>query len=371
MQTRMMNSFSRWAAICIVCAFVMSARADDVDKAVIGKLGEDNITGVSLAIIQSGKIVAAKGYGYVDKSYKVRVTPATLFQAGSISKSVAAFGALRLVQDGQLSLDADVNTELRSWQVPENEFTADKKVTLRDILCHSAGLTVHGFAGYARNAPVPTLLQVLNGVLPANSSPIRVDVVPETLWRYSGGGYVVMQQMIIDVTGEPFPKFMKDTVLEPLGMTNSTYEQPLPQDRASEAAAGYYANARAVGGWWHVYPEMAPAGLWTTPSDLARFAIGIQQAFAGTNNPVLSQATVREMLTVQHPALSKDDGLGVFVAGYDQTLRFFHDGRNGGFDASMMAYVHAGNGAVIMINANNNNGAVGAIMQAIAKEYGW
>jgi CubicO group peptidase (beta-lactamase class C family) len=284
---------------------------------------------------------------------------------------VAAFGALHLVQEGQLSLDADVNTQLRSWQVPENEFTEEKKVTLRGILSHSAGLTIHGFAGYARDRRVPTLIQVLNGTSPANSSPIRVNVVPGTVWRYSGGGYVVMQQMIIDATKEPFPKFMNDTVLEPLGMTSSTYEQPLPRTMSAAAATGYYANGDEVPGRWHVYPEMAPAGLWTTPSDLARFAIGVQQAYLGVSDPVLSQDTIRQMLTVQNPSLSKTDGLGVFVYGSGKTFRFAHDGRNEGFDALMLELPNTGKGAVIMINANDDKGTLDQIMKVIGKEYDW
>lgn len=347
-----------------------TGRADEVDDVITNRMSENNITGLSLAIIQDGKI-EARGYGFTDKSQQIPVTPTTLFQAGSVSKSVAAFGALYLVQEGQLSLDTDVNTQLQSWKVPENEFTRDKKVTLRGILSHSAGLTVHGFAGYARGGPVPTLLEVLNGTRPANSSPIRVDVVPGTLWRYSGGGYVVMQQMIIDVTKEPFPKFMSDTVLEPLGMTNSTYEQPLPRAMSDAAVAGYYENGREVPGRWHVYPEMAPAGLWTTPSDLARFAIGVQQAYAGVSNPVLSKETVRQMLTVQNPSLSKEDGLGVFMVGNGKKFRFFHDGRNEGFDTLMVELPNAGKGAVIMINANDNKGTLGNIMRVIAKEYNW
>ncbi len=359
--------FVCWVVLCLCVA---GARADEVDGIITDRMREDNIIGLSLAIIHDGKI-EARCYGFTDESHDTPVTPATLFQAGSISKPVAAFGVLHLVQDGQVSLDADVNSYLRSWKVPENEFTTDKKVTLRGILSHSAGLTIHGFAGYDRGEPVPTLVEVLNGTRPANSSPIRVNVVPGTLWRYSGGGYVVMQQMIMDVTKEPFPKFMNDTVLEPLGMTNSTYAQPLPQVMWPAAAAGHYADGREVSGRWHVYPEMAPAGLWTTSSDLARFAIAVQQAYEGISNPVLSRETARQMLTVQNPSLSKSDGLGLFLDGRGRTFRFWHDGRNAGFDALMVELPEAGKGAVIMINANDDHGLLDDVMGIIAKEYDW
>jgi CubicO group peptidase (beta-lactamase class C family) len=346
---------------------LQTARGDDVDDLVAARMRERDIVGVSIAIIDDGKIVKAQGYGFTDKSGKTPVTAATQFQAGSISKSVAAMGALRLVQDGRLNLDADVNTQLQTWKVPENEFTREKKVTLRRILSHTAGLTVHGFPGYAVGDPLPTLVQVLDGAKPANTAAVRVDTEPGSKWRYSGGGYTVMQLMLIDVIGKPFPEFMNETVLKPLGMMSSTYEQPLPQDKAASTASGYDAKREAVKGRWHVYPEMAAAGLWTTPSDLARFAIAIQRSLAGDTHPVLSNETIRQMLTDE----KNDDALGVFLEGRDKTLRFGHGGRDEGFDAQLIAYAHMGKGAVIMLNVNENDGTLKDVVDVIAKQYGW
>jgi CubicO group peptidase (beta-lactamase class C family) len=344
---------------------------------------EHHIPGLSLTIILDGKIARQQGYGFTDTTCINPVTPDTLFQAGSISKAVAAFGALRLVQEGKLSLDADVNTQLRTWKVPENQFTKDRKVTLRSILSHTAGLTVHGFPGYAVDAPLPTLVQILDGVKPANTSPVRVDFLPGSKWRYSGGGYTVMQQLLLDVTCQPFPDLMRDTVLKPLGMTNSTFQQPLPQNLAPLTASGYFADDKPVKGRWHIYPEMAAAGLWTTPADLARFAIAIQQSLAGETNPVLSQSMTRTMLTHQKNddllgafrllVLSHKggDGLGLFLDGSDKKLRFSHTGRDAGFDASLLACAATGKGAVIMINANDHSGTIDEILAAIAKKYDW
>lgn len=214
-------------------------KADSVDDYINTQMPKNHITGLSLAIIDGGTIVRAQGYGFADTAAGTAVTQHTLFQAGSISKSVAAMGALRLVESGKLSLDADVNSALVSWKVPENQFTNEKPVTLRAILSHTAGLSVHGFAGYAVDAPVPTLLQIMNGEKPANTPAIRVNKLPGSIWRYSGGGYMVMQQMVLDVTGTKFPGFMRDNVLTPLGMTDSSYEQPMPPVRESSAVNGY------------------------------------------------------------------------------------------------------------------------------------
>ncbi|WP_254560505.1 serine hydrolase domain-containing protein [Dyadobacter diqingensis] len=346
---------------------IANVHADDLDNFIRSQMQKRHIPGLSLAIIQDGKILKAQSYGFIDKDSKVPVTTNTLFQAGSISKSVAALGALYLVDQGKLSLDENVNEKLKSWQVPENDFTKDKKVTLRGILSHTTGLTVHGFPGYEAGSRIPSAIQILDGSTPANTPPVRVDFVPGSRWRYSGGGYTVMQQLMVDVTGTAFPAFMQKNVLSPLKMNESTYQQPLPADQAKLTATGHNNNRNLVKGRWHIYPEMAAAGLWTTPSDLARFAISIQDGFAGKQGSVLSQSMTREMLTDQ----KNRDGLGVFLQGDNKTPRFGHNGRDEGFDALMIASVDKGQGIVIMINANDNSHMMGRIVDAVADFYHW
>src|SRR5262249_4024211 len=279
------------------------------------------------------------------------VTTATLFQAGSISKAVAALGALRMVERGQLVLDEDVNKRLRTWKVPDFAAAPDKKVTLERILSHTAGLTVHGFPGYAAGGPVPTLVEVLDGKPPANTAPIRIDVEPGTIWRYSGGGYTIMQQLLIDVSGRPFPELLRALVLAPAGMTQSSYQQPLPKDRAAATATGHLDDRSPVEGRWHVYPEMAAAGLWTTPSDLCRLAMELQRALAGKSTKIVSRAMARRMIT----EVKDHDGLGLFLDGEGRALQLSHNGRDEGFDALLVAFAETGQGAAIMIDANDNS----------------
>jgi CubicO group peptidase (beta-lactamase class C family) len=325
------------------------------------------VPGVSVAVVNQGRIEWARGYGLADVAEKRPVTTETRFQAASISKSVAAIAALDLVEEGKLDLDRNVNDYLKSWKVPDSDFTKEQKVTLRRILSHSAGFTVHGFPGYQAGALVPTLIQVLNGEKPANTEPIRVDLVPGSEWRYSGGGYTVMQQMLIDVTGLPFPEIMQRIVLSKFGMTDSAYSQPLRADWRPYAARGYRPDGKMVEGEYHTYPELAAAGLWTTPSDLARFEIAVQQAVEGRSNQVISQKMAEQMLTRQ----IAEDGLGVFVEGSGPTLRFSHGGANEGFRCTFLAYAHKGQGAAIMTNSDSGGGLMTEIMFAIAHEYGW
>jgi CubicO group peptidase (beta-lactamase class C family) len=274
-------------------------------------------------------------------------------------------GALRLVERRALSLDDDVNGKLKTWKVPENEFTTKQKVTLRRLLSHTAGLTVHGFPGYDVTARMPSVGQVLDGG--GNTPAIRVNVEPGSISRYSGGGYTVMQLLVSDVTGKPFHEYMSEAVLGPAGMNHSSYQQPLPPNRAAETASGYYANGSAVSGKWHVYPEMAAAGLWTTPSDLARFAIEVQQSAAGKSTKVISQAMTRQMLTVQ----MGEYGLGLALSGSGAARTFGHNGRDEGFDALMLAFVGTGQGVVLMINANNNSRVLPRIVEFVGRKYHW
>ncbi|HTT67101.1 MAG TPA: serine hydrolase domain-containing protein [Gemmatimonadales bacterium] len=363
----------RLALLLLVCAVPASgvraqaSRLDSLDAYVQAQMARRHIRGLSLAIIQNGRIDAARAYGVVDDSTRAPVTTATLFQAGSISKPVSALAALHLVEAGRLSLDGDVNAQLEGWKVPGNRFTTTEKVTLRRLLSHSAGVTVHGFPGYDTAGPVPSLVQVLDGAPPANTPPIRVDTVPGAIWRYSGGGFTIMQELVIDVTRTPFPRFMQQTVLGPIGMTSSSYEQPPTAARAALNAGGYYADRTPVRGRWHVYPEMAAAGLWTTPTDLARFAIEIQETLAGRGHGVISPAMARQYLTVQ----KAPSGLGIIVDSSGHALRFSHGGRDEGFDAQLVAFAHTGQGAAIMINANDNSRFMGRLLDYIARAWGW
>jgi CubicO group peptidase (beta-lactamase class C family) len=322
--------------------------------------------GLSVAVVDRFQIVWSKAYGVVATGSTTPVTTKTLFQAGSISKPVSATGALYLVEHGSLSLDEDVNEKLVTWKVPENEFTSTEKVTLRRILSHSAGLTVHGFGGYAVGEPIPTVMQILNGEKPANSAPVRVDFVPGSKVVYSGGGVTIEQQLVIDITQKPFPQFMREVVLDKMGMTDSTYEQPLPPALVVRAATGTYADGTAVKGKWHIYPEMAAAGLWTTPTDLAKFGIEIAKSKHGKSNLVLSESMTRQMLTPQ----IENAGLGFFMAPNDVD-RFAHGGADEGFQAMFVMFGDEGQGAVVMANSDNGVRVANHLIESIAAEYGW
>ena len=235
--------------------------------------------GVSIAVLIDGEIEWARGYGFADLESRRPVTTNTLFQAASISKPVAALAALQLVQEGLVALDSNVNDYLTTWRVPANEFTSEAPVTLGGLLTHRAGLSMSGFPGYGPDEMVPDAPGVLDGR--GNTGPVRVVRRPGEHWQYSGGGYTVMQQLIADVRGAPFPDVMRSHVLDPIGMVRSTFEQPIPPDRKDDVAIGYRLDGTPVPGGWHTFPEQAAAGLWTTPSELALYASEVQRAAEG------------------------------------------------------------------------------------------
>lgn len=325
------------------------------------------VPGVSLAVIEDHKIVWSKTYGVMDKESLEPVTKETLFQAGSISKPVASYGALRLVSEKVIDINENVNTYLSSWQLPENEFTVKKKVCLKHLLSHTGGVTVHGFLGYSPDLEVPSLIQVLDGELPANSSAIYVNKLPEESFRYSGGGYTIMQQMMIDVMKKPYPDVMKELVLDPLKMVHSTYEQPLTGEELSKAATGYLPDGSMTKGKRHTYPEMAAAGLWTTSEDLALFAIDVQKTYAGMSENVLSKQGAHQML---EPFVEDFVGLGLFLRKMGQATYFGHGGWDEGFSSEMVAHKDNGYGVVILTNSNHPD-FISELIRSVAYTYDW
>lgn len=322
------------------------------------------VPAVSIAVIHNGKIDWARGFG-VTKLGGAPVTTETLFQAGSVSKPVTAFAALRLVQAGQLDLDADINRYLKSWKLPANRF--HRTATLRELLTHTAGTNVAGFPGYASGESVPTLQEILDGIRPANTPPVRVNIEPDTQWRYSGGGYAIVQQVLIDVSGTAFPELMNELVLVPIGMTRSTFRQPLPGKQVADTATPYADTGEQVQGGPHTYPEMAAAGLWTDPTDLARFAITVQHALSGSPDSLLSSRLARDMVANRFG--KRGTMFGVDGLGTDPY--FAHSGEDAGFVTYLVAYQNRGDGAVVMTNGDRGFDLAEEIMRAVAREYGW
>lgn len=354
------------AAALADIAPAMQIAGRPVERSSLQQLMERHrVPAVSIAVVRDGKIVWKQAYGWARDG--LVATPNTLFQAASISKPVTAMAALDLSEAGKLDLDAPVNEQLVSWTIPDSDVAAGSEVTLRQLLSHSAGLTVRGFEGYEANAAMPTLKQVLDGVAPANSKPVRIGWKPGSRTEYSGGGYTVVQQLLADASGKDFPALMESLVIKPLGMSKSTFRYPLPGDWGRVNAAGHDRNGKPIPNGFRVQPELAAAGLWTTPTDLARWAIDLMAAYRGDRGSVLTPATARAMLTPQ----SQGWGLGLQVNDQGPDLRFSHSGVNAGFHSLMVGYPTRGDAFVIMTNGDNGSSLFRSVRLAVGKAMGW
>ncbi|MGE5261223.1 MAG: serine hydrolase domain-containing protein [Actinomycetota bacterium] len=320
-----------------------------------------NIPSVSIALIDQDQIAFARAYGQ-------GTTPETLFQAASLSKFVAAIGAMRLVDQGKLSLDADVNKGLTSWRVPANGFDKDHKVTLRGLLSMTAGIGVPGFLGYELDAPLPSLTQILDGTPPANSPPVTVIAAPGSSYHYSGGGYEIAEALMIDALHRPFVEAMAQLVLKPAEMSHSTFAQPLPKDLATKAVTGHLADGKEVAGGFHVFPEHAAAGLWSTPTEIANLLLLVGRAWRGDSALFLKPETAREMLTRQSVG---PYGLGAAIADSGGALIVMKRGQNVGYQSYLILIPGQGQGMVVMTNSDNGSILAEALIRRAAEVFGW
>lgn len=331
------------------------------------------IPGVSIAVINNGKIEWAKGYGIMNKESKTPVTEQTLFQASLLGMPVTAYGALSLVEQNKVTLNENINSYLKSWKLPDNEFTKEKKVTIKNLLNHSAGINLHGIPGYSTDLPVPTLVEILNGVPPAKNGQVFVNKEPEESIYISAAGYAIIQQMMIDIEGKNFPELMNDLVLQPLDMNNSTFKQPLTSKHIEMAATGYLEDGSMVKGKRHTYPGMASNGLWSTAKDLAKFIINIQQTLKDNSTKGLSKDMTALMLTpYSKSSYGKwfEYGLGMQIINKKDEIYLRHWGWNTGFFGQISAHKDKDFGVVVLTNSTYPDFNE-EVIRSVALAYDW
>jgi CubicO group peptidase (beta-lactamase class C family) len=358
----------------------VAAQIQQVENGLVGRLKIDGrqfnikermahykVKGVSIAVVQNYKVVWAKGYGWADEKEKRPVTTSTLFEPGSISKSLNAVGVLKLAQDQQLDLDADINNYLQKWKFPYDSVSKGKKISLKHLLSHTAGLSVHGFPGYDRKVKIPSLPEILDGKTPANTAAVRSLFEPGLRYQYSGGGTTISQLIIEEVSKQPYHVFIYDNVLKPMGMLQSSYQQPPAPGKMKHVATGYRADGSEVENKFHVYPEQGAAGLWTTPTELGNYIIETQLALQGKSSKVLNQSMTQLRLT---PFIDQSSALGVFIENREGSKYFSHSAGNEGFRGFYLGSMEGGNGLAVFVNSDNG-GILSEIINSITAAYDW
>jgi CubicO group peptidase (beta-lactamase class C family) len=338
-----------------------------------------HVPAVSVAVINDGRVEWAKAYGIADLGTGRAADAHTLFHAASLSKPVNAITVLKFVQDGKLDLDRPVNDQLKSWKLPESEFTRKTIISLRRLLSHTAGMSVATLGrGFSTTRPT-TLVDFLNGRPPA-TQPVKVEEQPGKRFHYSGGAVAISQLMLEEAAAEPYPRIVKETVFDPLAMTESTFEEKLLPDWLARTAPGYDKTGKRVNGPERVYPAMSAAGLWSTPTDYCQIILEIQRAAAAKGGAkILSPGAVEVMLTpyIQNAKNASNRtstvGLGLFLAGDSKhhSGTFFHAGSHAGYACYAVGRLEAGQGIVVMTNGEDAFDLIGEICQTIADEYGW
>ncbi|MBE9462035.1 serine hydrolase [Dyadobacter subterraneus] len=324
------------------------------------------IKGLSIAVIKDCRLEWAKGYGWADSAENRPVTPFTLFQAASMSKSLNALGMLKLAKDKNIDLNSDINSYLRSWKFPYDSVSRGKKISILNLLSHTGGINISGFDGYAKTDSVPNIIQILSGSKPANSDVVRSVFEPSSKYKYSGGGTVISQLIIEDVSGKNYADYMESNILRPIGMQNSFYTNTISKSKLKQLATGYNGD-QEVTMKYHIYPEKAAAGLWTNPTELSKYVIEIQRSLIGKSNKLLTPKMTKLMLT---PYLDNSSALGVFIEDKDGTKYFRHGGVNEGFTSLYFGSVENGNGAIVMCNSTDKT-ILYEIINSIAIVYKW
>lgn len=338
---------------------------DNVDKtfSIKERMEYYDVPGLSIAVVKDNKIEWAKSYGLKLKNSTDSVSLSTKFQAASLSKPLTAIVALKMIDKGMIQLDSSVNSQLTTWKIPDNENTANISITPRHLILHTSGLNVPGYPGYKKDSEVPELIELLNGVGNSNTEPTKVLVKPNTEWRYSGAGYSVLQLLMIEKSGMSFPELMKNELFHPINITNSTFKQ----EDLHDIAFAHLENGQIVEKGYHIYPEMAAAGLWTTPIDYAKVVCELQKSYKGESNLILSQNSAQNALSKHWGGM----GLGFILRNNGDSTALAYSGGNHGYICDIYSYLHSESGVVIMTNSNNGAPLIEEIYRSLSKEYKW
>jgi CubicO group peptidase (beta-lactamase class C family) len=332
----------------------------------IAKIVKDNkAVGVSVAIIDNYEVAWAKGFGIASVNSDDSITTETLFQVASITKSFVATAVMQKVQEGSISLTGDVNTQLISWHLPQNDFTKSSPVTVKQLLSHTAGVSNSMFPGFDPNYVLPTIVQVLDGLPPAKNERVKIIANPGSRYSYSNCGYWILAQLLEDIANKELGGIIEEGIFQPLQMAHSTFERHLPNQKFTSIAFGHLSGNRPMEQKYLTYQPLSAGGLWSTPTDLAKFLIEMQLSIKGESKKIIDRDNAKLMLT---PVMN-NYGLGFTNEIRGTGVKFFgHGGHNIGYKSIMLASMNDGFGVVILANSEDGSKAGDKILKLIGRK---
>jgi CubicO group peptidase (beta-lactamase class C family) len=333
------------------------------------------IPGMSFAVVENFEVVYAHHVGLKETGTTNKLDSNTAFSTASIAKPVTATIAAMLAEKGKLDLDAPIAQYLKRWQVPSSDFTRNSPITTRQLLAHTAGMSQGGFADFHLGDDIPSPIESLNGKkLPRYDQPIRSLFTPDTDWQYSGGGYVIVQIALEDITGKPLQQLAQEMIFTPLNMQHTTMYQHGSDQFLTNVAKVHDASQQVIRDGIPICPQIAPSGLWSTPSDMAKFTIEYQQALAGQASSVISPWVAQQ--TTRLHTLKKVGGWSAGWMRFEAQGNidwFSHGGSNTGTGGHVMASMQGGKGILVFMNATteHRNPAIEALIKNIIDALDW
>lgn len=315
-----------------------------------------NLKGLSVAVFENYNIIWTNQWGIKAADSGEKIDSNTAFSTASISKPMVAIVCAILEEKGLINLNAPIAQYLKSWQMPGSGFTKTTAVTWKHLLSHTAGTSQGGFEDYYQGDSIPTIVESLQGkLLPRSKKPIEFLFKPETNWQYSGGGYVIIQCALEDHFKKPLAQIVKEQLLDPLHLQHSTMIQPNENGFLTNIAKVHSSNGKIIRTGIPITPQVAPSGLWSTPTDLALIAIEMQKALNGKGKVISKTVAdkVTNIVTMKGPrgwSYGWQRSLG-----YGNLDWFSHDGSNTGTGGDLLATMKNGNGIAVLANGDKPN----------------
>lgn len=321
------------------------------------QLIDHNLAGFSLVVFENYEIVYSNQFGVKSVISNEKIDEQTAFSTASIAKPITALLCHILEEKGFINLDDPIDNYLKRWHLPKSPYAENNNPTWKQFLNHTAGTSQHGFADFYEGDEIPTIKQSLLGQIPRYDKPIEFLFTPGTSWQYSGGGYVIIQMALEDKMNKSIAQLAQEHIFLPLDLKNTTMIQPSEKGFLTNVALVHDKENKVIKTGLPITPQVGPSGLWSTPSDLAKLTIEIQNALRKKNNKVISHSIANKITEVT----ALKNAVGGWAYGPQRSFGYNNydwircGGSNTGVGGEIFATMTDGNGWIYMANGEKPN----------------